>query len=59
MHRAGTAKNRDVVDQATDVLAAQFGLHPEDAFDELETVARDEHCALCDVATRIVEQNGL
>ena len=54
-----TTEKRDVVAKATGVLMVQFGLHRKDAFDELETVARDEQCTVRDAAVRIVRKGGL
>ena len=45
--------------KATGVLMVQFGLHWKDAFDELETVARDERCTVRDAADRIVKKGRL
>jgi AmiR/NasT family two-component response regulator len=50
---------RDVVAQATGVLVAQFGIAPDDAFETLATVARDNDRRVVDLAREIVKIGGL
>jgi AmiR/NasT family two-component response regulator len=52
-------EKRDVVAQATGMLAAEFGLNTEAALDKLTAEAADSGRPVIDVAHDIVEQSGL
>jgi AmiR/NasT family two-component response regulator len=52
-------ETRDVVAQATGMLAAQFGLNSAAALDKLTAEAADSGRPVIDVAREIVEQGGL
>jgi len=52
-------ENRDVVAQATGMLASQFGLNTEAALGKLTAEAADSGRPVIDVAREIVEQGGL
>jgi len=52
-------EKRDVVAQATGMLAAQFGLNTEAALNKLTAEAADTGRPVIDVAREIVGQGGL
>jgi AmiR/NasT family two-component response regulator len=56
---ADADETRDVVAQATGMLAAQFGLSTEAALDKLTAEAADSGRPVIAVAREIVEQGGL
>jgi AmiR/NasT family two-component response regulator len=48
-----------VVAQATGVVVAQLGLNPDDALDELLTVARERGLSIYELAREVVDHKAL